>query len=159
MVDRLDTRPHGAVKLWPIVLLRVYTGVFFAWHGAGKLLRGNFADGMSGFLNGNLESSATFYRAFIELAVLPNKELFAALVAWGELAIGVALVVGFATRYAAFIGAVMVLNFWLAKGGGFLDGSNHDAVWMMIFIVLGLVPAGQVAGLDDGLSDRLRFLR
>ena len=67
--------------------------------------------------------------------------------------------IGLATRYAAFIGAVMVLNFWLAKGGGFLDGSNHDAVWMMIFIVLGLVPAGQVAGLDDGLSDRLRFLR
>ena len=81
MVERLDTRPHGAVKLWPIVLLRVYTGVFFDWHGGGKLLRGNFADGMSGFLNGNLESSATFYRAFIELAVLPNKEVFAALVA------------------------------------------------------------------------------
>ena len=159
MVDRLDSRPHGALKFWPIVVLRVYAGVFFAWHGAGKLLRGNFADGMEGFLTGRLESSFSFYRPFIEVVVLPNKALFAALVAWGELAIGVALVVGLATRYAAFSGAVMMANFWFAKGAGFFDGGNHDVVWLVIFLVLGSVPAGQVAGLDDGLSDRLPFLR
>ena len=159
MVDRLDTRPHGALRLWPIVLLRVYTGVFFAWHGGRKLLRDNFVDGMTGFLNSNLESSASFYRVFAEMIVLPNKEFFASLVAWGELAIGISMILGLATRYAAFFGAVMVLNFWLAKGGSFLSGSNSDVVWLMIFIVLGFIPAGKVAGLDDGLSDRLRFLR
>ncbi len=159
MVDRLESKPHGALKLWPIVLLRVYTGVFFAWHGAGKLMRGNFAEGMEGFLNGRLESSFSFYRPFIEIVVLPNKAFFAAAVAWGELAVGAALVVGLATRYAAFTGAILVANFWFAKGSGVLDGSNHDVVWLVTFVVLGLIPAGKIAGLDDGLSDRLRFLR
>jgi hypothetical protein len=78
MVDRIDTRPHGAVKHWPIVVLRVYAGLFFAWNGFGKISRGNFADGMEGFLNAQLANSFTFYRPFIESVVLPNKTMFAA---------------------------------------------------------------------------------
>ncbi len=62
MVDRLDSRPHGAVKYWPIVVLRVYTGLFFAWSGLGKISRDNFADGMEGFLNAQLANSFAFYR-------------------------------------------------------------------------------------------------
>ena len=91
--------------------------------------------------------------------VLPNAELFAALVGWGELLVGLALVVGLATRYAAAAGIILMLNFWLTKGQGILDGTNHDVVWLVIFVVLALVPAGRIAGLDDGLSDRFRFLR
>ena len=60
MVDRIDTRPHGAVKHWPIVVLRVYAGLFFAWSGFGKISRDNFADGMEGFLNAQLANSFTF---------------------------------------------------------------------------------------------------
>ena len=51
MVDRLMSNLHAALRLWPIVLLRIYTGLFFAWHGFGKLQRGNFAEGLEGFLN------------------------------------------------------------------------------------------------------------
>ena len=66
---------------------------------------------------------------------------------------------GFATRYAAFIGAFMVASFWFTKGAGFLAGTNHDVAWIFILLMLGLIPAGRIAGLDDGLSDRMRFLR
>ena len=40
MVDRIDSRTSTALRQWPIVLLRVYAGVFFAYHGIGKLRRG-----------------------------------------------------------------------------------------------------------------------
>jgi thiosulfate dehydrogenase [quinone] large subunit len=159
MVDRIDSRTSTALRQWPIVLLRVYAGVFFAYHGIGKLRHEDFASGLAGFLTRTLDSSFSFYRPFLESVVLPSKELFAALVAWGELAVGVALIVGLATRYAAFTGAFMVLNFWLAKGTGILDGTNHDVVWFVILIVLGFIPAGKIVGLDDGLSDRIPFLR
>ncbi len=159
MVDRIDTRPHGAVKHWPIVVLRVYAGLFFAWNGFGKISRDNFADGMEGFLNTQLANSFTFYRPFIESVVLPNKTMFAAMVAWGELAVGLAMIVGLATRYAAAVGAFLVLNFWFAKGAPVFAGTDHDVVWFVIFVVLGMVPAGKIAGLDDGLSDVLPFLR
>jgi len=159
MIDRLESRSHSKIQHWPILMLRVYAGLFFFWNGFGKLRRDNFADGMEAFLGSQADKSFDFYATFIESIVMPNKALFAALVSWGEFVIGVALVIGLATRYAAAAGALMVLNFWFAKGAGFFDGANHDVVWLMIFIVLATVPAGRIAGLDDGLSDKLPFLR
>lgn len=159
MIDRLDTRSHSTIQHWPIVMLRIYTGLFFAWNGFGKLRRDNFADGMEGFLGAQAERTFDFYSPFVQNIVIPNKAIFASLVSWGELAIGIAMILGLATRYAAAAGAIMVLNFWFAKGAGLFDGTNHDVVWLVIFIVLGMVPAGRIAGLDDGLSDRLPFLK
>jgi len=159
MADFLESRSPGAMRHWPIVVLRMYTGIFFAWNGLGKIRRDDFAAGMERFLNGQLGSSFDFYRPFVESVVLPNKSMFAAMVAWGELAVGLAMVVGLATRYAAAVGAFLVLNFWFAKGLPVLAGTNHDVVWFVIFVVLGMVPAGKIAGLDNGLSDRLPFLR
>lgn len=159
MIERLDSRAPVAVRHWPIVALRIYTGLFFAWAGIGKLRMDGFADWMAGYLQEQLQNSFDFYRPFIESAVLPNKTMFAALVSWGELGVGVLMILGLATRYAAGVGAFLVLNFWFAKGLGILAGTNQDFAWFMIFVVLGMVPAGQIAGLDDGLSDRLPFLR
>lgn len=159
MADRLESRSHGVLKHWPIVILRLYTGIFFAWNGLNKVRRDNFADGMEGFLNSQLDNSFDFYRPFVEAVVLPNKLIFATLVAWGELAVGVLMLIGLATRYAAATGAFLVLNFWFAKGLPFFAGTNHDVVWLVLFIVLGMLPAGKIAGLDDGLSDKMKFLR
>jgi thiosulfate dehydrogenase [quinone] large subunit len=147
-----------SAHLWPITLLRVYTGVFFAYYGFGKIKGGNFADGLEGFVNGRLEGSYGFIRPFLESVVLPNKALFGFLVSWGELAIGLALIVGLATRYAAVAGAVMLAAFWFTKGQGFLDSQNHDAIWFVIFVVLAAVHAGRQHSLDERLADRFRFL-
>ncbi len=148
-----------AAHLWPVALLRVYTGIFFAYHGFGKLAGGNFADGMEGFLNSRLEGTFAFFSPFIESVVLPNKAVFGFLVSWGELAIGAALIVGLATRWASIAGAVMLMSFWFAKGQGILDGQNHDIIWVVIFVVLATVHAGRIHGLDEKLADRFRFLR
>lgn len=159
MVDRLKSTSQTRIKLWPVAALRIYTGVFFTYNGFRKVVNDQFTDGMVGFLNGRADHSPEFYQSFVESVVMPNKAFFAGLVTFGEIAIGLALILGLATRYAAVAGALMVTNFWLAKGQGVLDGTNHDVVWLMIFLVLALVPAGRIAGLDDGLSDRFRFLR
>ena len=153
-----EFRSSKAIRHWPLVLLRVYTGVFFLVHGFGKVRRDDFADGLVNFLNSQLESSFGFYRPFIESVVLPNNSLFAFLVAWGEFTVGVALILGLATRYAAIVGAVMVANFWFAKGQGLLGGQNHDVVWLIIFIVLAGLHAGRVMSVDQRLVNRFRFL-
>ena len=114
---------------------------------------------MESFLSAQLANSFTFYRPFIESVVLPNKTIFASLVAWGELCVGLLMLVGLASRYAAAVGAILVLNFWFAKGLPVFAGTNHDVVWFVIFVVLGMVPAGRIAGLDDGLADKLPFLK
>lgn len=144
--------------LWPITLLRVYTGVFFLKYGFGKVTNPDFADGMSGFVSGNLEKSFGFMRPFLESVVLPNSGVFAFLVAWGEVFLGVALVLGLATRYAAIAGAFMIAMFWFTKGQGFLDAQNHDAIWFVILIVLAAVHAGRVHSLDEKLKHRFSLL-
>jgi thiosulfate dehydrogenase [quinone] large subunit len=144
--------------LWPIVLLRAYTGVFFAYYGFGKISRGGFADGLERFVRGNLDNSYGIIRPFLESVVLPNKAVFAILVSWGELFIGLALIVGLATRYASAAGALMVTVFWFTKGQGFLAAQNHDAIWFMIFVVLATIHAGRIHSLDAKLADRFRFL-
>jgi thiosulfate dehydrogenase [quinone] large subunit len=158
-MTNLDTGRARPLRDWPILLLRVYAGVFFLYYGFGKVRRGGgFADGLEGFVNSNLENAFGFFRPFLESVVLPNKGLFAIFVAWGELLIGLALILGLATRYAASAGAVMVACFWFAKGQGFLAAQNHDAIWFMIFIVLAGLHAGRVMSLDQKLVDRFRFL-
>ncbi len=144
--------------LWPITLLRVYTGIFFLAHGFGKLQGGNFAEGMTGFINSQLESSFGFMRVFLESVVLTNAGLFGFLVSWGELLVGLALIAGLATRYASVVGAIMVVAFWFTKGQGFLEGQNHDAIWFVIFVVLAAVHAGRLHSVDAILADRFRFL-
>ncbi len=147
-----------SIHLWPITLLRVYTGIFFLSHGFGKLRGGNFAEGMTGFINGRLEDSFGFMRAFLESVVLTNAGFFGFLVSWGELLVGLALIVGLATRYASVAGAIMVAAFWFTKGQGVLEGQNHDIIWFVIFIVLATVHAGRLHSVDAKLADRFRFL-
>lgn len=153
-----EFRRKKKIHLWPITLLRVYTGVFFLYYGFGKVRNPDFADGLAGFVTSRLEGSVGMFRPFLESVVLPNKGLFAFLVSWGELAIGIALIVGLATRWASIAGAVMVAAFWAAKGQGFLDAQNHDVIWFMIFVVLATIHAGRAHSVDERLADRFRFL-
>jgi thiosulfate dehydrogenase [quinone] large subunit len=146
--------PH----LWPITLLRIYTGVFFLIYGWGKLRNPEFESGLAGFVTSRLEDSFGFFRPFLEAVVLPNKGLFAFAVSWGEFLIGIALIVGLATRWASVAGAIMVAAFWFTKGQGFFDAMNHDSIWFMIFVVLAAVHAGRAHSLDERLADRFRFL-
>lgn len=153
-----EFRRSKSAHVWPITLLRVYTGVFFLYYGFGKIRNPQFGDGLAGFVSSQLENSAGFIRPFLESVVLPNKGLFAFLVSWGELAIGLALILGLATRWASVAGALMVGAFWATKGQGFLDAQNHDVIWFMIFVVLAAVHAGRAHSVDERLSERFRFL-
>lgn len=157
-MSNLDDFRSARINTWPIVLLRVYTGVFFAYFGVRKIASPDFASNVGGFLGSVSENTFGFYRGFVESVVLPNQGVFAFLVAWGELFLGVALILGLATRYAAFLGVFMVANFWFAKGQGILDAQNHDIIWMIILIVLGGLHAGRTMGLDARLAGKYKFL-
>ena len=44
-----DFSSGKSARLWPITLLRVYTGVFFLTHGFGKITNPEFAKGLVRF--------------------------------------------------------------------------------------------------------------
>ncbi len=101
---------------WGLTALRLCLGVFFLFMGIGKV--GWFAS--SATLRASLTewaaSAPAISRAYIETLCLPGVEVFARLVPLGELAVGVAFLVGGYTRVAATIGLLMILNFHFASG-------------------------------------------
>ncbi len=95
-------------------------------------MSGNFD--ASGFVQGALARSdagviQSWWRSFLEEVVLPNAEVFSFLVMWGETLVGLALLLGAFTAFAAFIGILMNISFLLSGA----VGQN------LIFIILGLV--------------------
>ena len=99
--------------------------------------------GIHGFLAGAVakaggEHPAVFgwYADFLKNFALPNEQVFSSMVAYGEVLIGVALILGLFTKWAAFWGAFMNLNFILA-------GSTSANGWMAV---------GEVALLFAGLG-------
>ena len=105
-----------------------------------------------------------WYKEFIEGTVLPNAKLFATLQAYGEVCVGIGLVLGFLTGLSALVGLFLALNFGLAtQWMSFGQQGFHLLLTTSMVILLGS-RAGRTWGLDRLLlsaalkSRLLRFL-
>jgi len=137
----------AAAWLWLVV--RLYEASVFLPAGWEKITSGNwlFSDGapVQGMVAGAIASSGTpgWYAWFLQNVVQPNAGLFATLVALGELAVGIALLLGLLTGIAAFGGVFLNSNFLLA---GVL-GSNPVLIILGTLLALAWRNAGWI-GLD-----------
>ncbi|HEY8414171.1 MAG TPA: DoxX family protein [Thermaerobacter sp.] len=116
-----DTR-----SAWIWLVLRLWLG--WEWLQAGLHKVGNpkwtgaeAGAAVTGFLKGALAKTtgehpdvAGWYAWFIDRIALPNAKLFSFLVAWGEVLVGIALILGIFTGLAAFFGTFMNVNFLFA---------------------------------------------
>ena len=138
---------QAAAWLW--LVIRLYLAYIFIPAGWHKITEGGwlFGDGtpIQGMVSGAVAAEGTpgWYVWFLENIVQPNASLFATLVALGELAVGLGLLVGLLTGIAAFFAFFMSGNFVLA---GSL-GSNPTIIIFGLFLVLAWRNAGWI-GLD-----------
>jgi len=107
-----------------------------------------------------------WYRDFLEQTVLQNAALFATLQVWGEVAVGIGLVLGLATRLTALVGLYLAVTFGLASQWmSFGQQGFHLLLVTSMVIFLG-AGAGRAWGLDAlllrrgglGVTRRLRVL-
>jgi len=114
---------------------------------------------VNGFLNGAIEKSTAgphpevphWYHRLAQEVFLPNADVFAYLVAYGELLVGIALAIGLLTRFAALGGVTLNLAFLWAG----TTSTNPP----MLLLGLGLIFFGHRPGrlgLDGWLLPRLR---
>lgn len=84
------------------------------------------------------------------------------LVVYGQLAIGLALLLGVLVRFAAFWGVVQLVLFWMASlQGGLTEGFpvehgyvvNSDVVYVLLLFGLAAVGAGRILGLDARIEE------
>jgi thiosulfate dehydrogenase [quinone] large subunit len=92
--------------------------------------------------------------AFYQGVVLPNWQLFGPFLTIAELAIGLGLLFGVATRLAAVGGLLLLTPIWvmLWDTGGYLW--TYPAEDLFPLVLLAVVPAGRVAGFDRTLAPR-----
>ena len=110
----------GTTAAWLWLVVRLYMAYVYLPAGWGKITSGKwlFGDGspIQGLVGGAISSEDTpaWYAWFLENIVKPNASLFATLVALGETAIGLGLLVGLLTGIAGFAAAFVNGNFVLA---------------------------------------------
>lgn len=108
------------------------------------------------------ENPIGWYKAFLEGTVLPNAPLFATLQAYGEVCVGIGLVLGLFTGLTALVGLFMSVNFGLAaQWMSFGQQGFHLLLVTSMIIFIGC-RAGRVWGLDSLLlraAPRSRWLR
>jgi thiosulfate dehydrogenase [quinone] large subunit len=134
--------------LW--LILRVYIGWQWLEAGLAKVTAsawtGEAAGGaLSGFITGALKKTggahpdvSGWYAAFLQGFVLHHTTLFSYMVAYGELLVGVGLILGAFIGIAAFFGAFMNMNYLFA--------GTVSTNPLMFIIGLFLILAWRVAG-------------
>jgi uncharacterized membrane protein YphA (DoxX/SURF4 family) len=136
--------------------LRIYLGIIFLVAVGPKLTaEPDFTPRLVGFLEKvALTQGHAFYRSFVEGTVLPHAPGFATLVVAAELTAGLLLLVGAATRLAALIGIVLLLNYMFAKGMWPWTPASNDGAVIMIAAAVLLAGAGRSLGVDAVLARR-----
>lgn len=110
-----------------------------AWLGGGSALRGYWERAASIPEEGRPPISFEWYRDFINFLLNGNHETWMAwVITFGEIAVGIGLLVGLLTGVAAFFGALMNMSFLLA-------GSASTNPVLFTFAI-GLILAWKVAG-------------
>jgi thiosulfate dehydrogenase [quinone] large subunit len=122
-----------------------------AWVSTGEALKGFWANAVSIPDGGRPPIVFDWYRDFIQFLLdAGSYTWFAKLIAYGEMLVGVALILGAFTGIAAFFGAFMNWNFMMAG-----SASANPLMFLLSFgLILAWKVAGQV-GLDRFLLPKL----
>jgi thiosulfate dehydrogenase (quinone) large subunit len=147
-----------------IAAVRIATGIIFLFFAEYKIAGPAWASGgFEGWIHQfvNEGTAVGFYRIFLANFVLLHPVLCARIVAWGELAIGLSLVLGLLVRPASVAGAILMialaLSTWYAPGHGApvwkYFGANLDHISLLfLFAIFYATRAGDVCGLAGRLN-------
>jgi thiosulfate dehydrogenase [quinone] large subunit len=145
---------QGILARAALVILRVYLGIAFLVAALPKIQR-DITPEFVGFLDQvALQRGHPFYQQFVESVIQPNAGAFAVLISWGELLVGVTLILGLLTRFSAALALLLALNYMFAKGAWFWSPWSSDAAWVAISLALLVGAAGRTLGLDALLARR-----
>ena len=152
-----------------VALLRIVVGIIFLWAGLDKLLgsgpEGWTAAGFLGHATGGslgwpfvaapaADAAAVIYNPTHDLWVSLSKNTTALaiinpMVVYGEIGIGISLILGLLTRFGAIMGALMMALFFVA-GWAFTNGIVEEHLtYMVVLLAIAGLGAGKYYGLDQ----------
>jgi len=140
-----------------ILLIRLALGGLFLSLGWGKIHEGWLTNSqpLLESLNGYREHAMEFQLKYLDMVAIPYAGIWSKLIATGETAIGISLLLGLLVRVSTLMGIFMVLNFYTANGSLFslrFFESASSALLTACLLVLFFARAGRWAGLDTILA-------
>ena len=135
-----------------IAILRILIGFFFLMSGISKYSSGFL---QKPILKGVLQKWAEgnpniWYKSFLLDTAIPNYEIFAYLVVYGEILVGFCLLLGLLTRISSAFGIFMNINFLLGNGWSGPANKNVNILFIALQIIFIASAAGRSIG-DDGI--------
>ena len=146
-----------------MVWMRVLIGAVWLNGGLEKLLNPDFprqfADSLAA--GGFVSQAPPFFQGFMRGYVIPNAELFAQLMRAGELTLGIALILGLLTNFAAVGSAALSVMILLSQGGvglgtglGTPEFLTINVLVVLISLVILFSPAAKSLSVDSRLARR-----
>lgn len=145
-----------------LALVRVAVGVIFLFFAEYKIVGSEFVHGgFQKYIGTYVDQHqvAGWLRPILTRYVLPHPFFWARVVAWGELLIGISLVLGLWVRLSSLFGILYMLaltcSTWFAPGHNVpywrYLGNNLDHIpLLMLFLIFFVFRAGNSWGLDGG---------
>lgn len=162
---RIVERSHQTA----IAVLRIGVGIIFLWAGLEKVFAPEpwsaagflqFATGGSlgwPFVSGEIAEGTIFNPTHGIWTGLATSEgamsIINFLVPYGQVAIGVGLILGVLTRFSAAMGTLMMLFFFLAAWDFEFGIVNQHLTYALVTAFLGFIGAGNYLGLDRSLGE------
>ena len=159
----------GTIHKRGIALLRVMVGIIFLWAGLEKFTAAKAFDaagflkfatnGTLGwpFVSGEVAEGTVFnptHQVWLSLADSGLMPLVNNLVVFGEIGIGIALILGLFTRFAGAMGTLMMLFFFVAAWDFAYGIVNQHLTYALICATITGLGAGRYYGLDGVLAAR-----
>ncbi len=137
----------------PILILRLAVAVFFLYLGYTKIQSGwlTSSDRLQKSLANFEQNAPPVSKWYIDNVAKPGADLWSKLIALGEVALGLSLLIGLLVRLSTFVGILAVFNYHLTNGALFSFGffGNPWAILVIVsLLVLNLTRAGRKWGLD-----------
>jgi len=124
--------------MWVITVIRLWLGFQWLMDGVGKVTGGFSAKGFvanaiaNPVMDPHGAQAVGWYTPFLKSFVMPNINVFSFMVAWGELLVGLGLLLGTLTTAAAFFGVMM--NFAYLFAGTVSTNPTYALLGMLIMI-------------------------
>ncbi|MEP6800701.1 MAG: DoxX family protein [Acidobacteriota bacterium] len=137
-------------------LVRICTGVIFIAEGLGKILGEFVHGGFAKSASGMMKEAWPFWRGILQTVILPHAGVFSWIVAVGELALGISLLLGLWTRVSTACGSLLMLSILLGQsyaGTGaswdkWITAGLTTKFALLLLLLLFAADAGRVWGLD-----------
>ncbi|WP_276254619.1 DoxX family protein [Halomontanus rarus] len=138
-----------SLSAWFVLALRLMMGYAFLYAGLSKLLAAEPFTA-EGFLLHGANPASPLAGMFTWMVNTPwMLSIVDVAVPFGQVAIGLGLLVGAMVRLAAFFGATMMFMFYFANWSVEHGMINGDFAYLLVFLAVAAFGAGRILGLDQ----------